>query len=133
MNLKALMKEYLHEEGFKASDEEYGLSFRYRGRNIIFKNEEGDASFLQLLMPGICMIDETNRSQALEVCNKLTWGRKVVKLSVLDDSVWISFEILVDTTPEFDEFVPRALHMLCQARDSFYAEMEKAQQDEDAQ
>lgn len=129
MNLKELMKEYLQEEGFKVTEEEYGLDFRYHGANFVYFNLEGDESFLQVSMPYLYKVDEENRIQALEVCNKLTCDRKVVKIVLIDDEVWINFEVLVDTTPELGDIMPRALNMLSQAREQFYSEMEKALKD----
>lgn len=132
MNLKELMKEYLQEEGFKVKEEDYGIEFRYHGMNFLCADPEGDDTFLQISMPNIYRVDEENRLRALELCNMLTWNRKVVKLAIINDTVWINFEVLVDTTPELGDIVPRALTMISQTFDAFCAGIEK-EDDEVAQ
>ena len=45
--------------------------------------------------------------------NKVNSGMKVVKAyTPVPDAIWISFEIIVDTTPVLADFVPRGIAML---------------------
>lgn len=45
--------------------------------------------------------------------NKVNSGMKVVKAyTPVPDAIWISFEVIVDTTPVLADFVPRGIAML---------------------
>ena len=45
--------------------------------------------------------------------NKVNSGMKVVKTyTPVPDAIWISFEVIVDTTPVLADFVPRGIAML---------------------
>ena len=71
----------------------------------------------------------------MRVMNEVNNSIKVVKLYTMetededgksDNSVWVGFEILADTTPEVKDIVPRALSLLRAARDVFFAKLEEA-------
>ena len=40
MDLKAMMMEYLQNEGFRPEATEYGLDFKCEGKNFVFFNDE---------------------------------------------------------------------------------------------
>ena len=44
----------------------------------------------------------------------------MAKISVLDDSVWAFFEILLDQSPDVKDIIPRALNILMGARQTLY-------------
>jgi len=128
MNIKQLMLDYLQEEGFKAEEQPFGLAFRYQGCTFVFMDNEDDDTFFQIAMFGIYNA-ENDRDRALEACNAVSMGRKVVKCGIdSSNSVNLCFEILIDSSPEVSDIVPRALSMLVQAREAFYYEMEKSEQ-----
>lgn len=45
---------------------------------------------------------------------------KLSKTILPNDTVWISFEIFIDRDPEWNEIIPRALHVLMDTRDEFF-------------
>ena len=64
-------------------------------------------------------------------CNKVNWDFKVVKAVLYDfedehdkgASVWICYEQQLDTEPQLEELIPRAIHSLISATDAFNKEM----------
>ena len=56
-----MMLEYLRKEGFMPVEESFGLAFRYQMKNFLFLNNDEDPSFFQLVMPGICDVNDGNR------------------------------------------------------------------------
>ena len=118
--IKEQIKEYLAEEGFRPQEEDYGFYFRYQMLSFLIHWDEDDELFLKISLPGIFSTDENNRVDALEAVNEVNVGRKVVKALIYDNSVWLTAEQLLDTTPKFEDIVPRTLGMLMQARESFY-------------
>lgn len=121
MNLKEMMKQYLQEEGYCPKDEEYGLAFKCEGRNFLFLYDEDDEQFFRLMMPAIYDVTEENLPAVLAALNKVNSDMKVVKVyTSYGDSVWVGFEVIVDSTPVLDDFVPRGLKMLRAAQMKFY-------------
>ena len=121
MNLKELMLNYLREEGFCPKEEEYGISFKCEGLNLLFFYEEEDDQYFRLMMPGIFDVTEENFPAVLLALNKVNSEMKVVKAyTPVPDSVWVGFEVLVDSTPVLSDFVSRGIQMLRAARMKFY-------------
>ena len=119
MQTKDLMLAYLQDNGFRPEEQEYGLVFRYEGANFLYFNNEDDNAFFQLTMPGIYEINDGNRQAVYAAMNAAYTMAKVVKLVDINGAVWVTFEILVDSTPELGDIVPRALAMLQNGRNEF--------------
>jgi len=121
MNLKELMLNYLREEGFCPKEEEFGIAFKCEGLNFVFFYDEDDDQYFRLMMPGIFDVTEENFPEVLLAMNKVNSDMKVVKLyTPVPDAVWIGFEVLVDSTPVLEDFVPRGINMLRTAQRKFY-------------
>ena len=115
------MLNYLREEGFCPKEEEFGLAFKCEGLNFIFFYDEEDDQYFRLMMPGIFDVTEENFPAVLLAMNKVNSELKVVKAyTPVPDAVWIGFEVIVDTTPVFADFVPRGISMLRAAQRKFY-------------
>jgi hypothetical protein len=112
--------EYLSQEGFRPKEEQFGIYFKNQGLAFLIHWDEEDRSFLRICLPGIFSSDENNRNDVLEVLNKINYERKVVKGILVDDDVWVSTEQLLDSTPNYEDIIPRTLDMLIEARDRFY-------------
>lgn len=131
MNVKELMREYLQEEGYKVKEEDFGLAFRYQGRNIIFYDNSDDETFFCLVMPAIYDATDEEIERVLKACNIVCSERKVIKANLSNENdVWLNFEILIDTTPELSDIVPRALSMLLQGRNYFYQKLEELEKEQ---
>ena len=121
MNLKELMMQYLREEGFCPKENEYGIDFKCEGRLYAFFYDENDDQYFRLMLPNIFDVTDENRDAVLCALNEANNKIKVVKAYMpVPHSVWIGFEILVDSTPMLADLVPRALSMLRGAQQAFY-------------
>ena len=56
----------------------------------------------------------------LEAMNEVNKRMKVAKAYIPRDDVWVAAEIMMDSTPELDDLVPRLLNILLGARKEFY-------------
>jgi hypothetical protein len=123
--IKQDIKDYLISEGLQPKEEKFGFFFRYQMLSFLIHWNEDDALFLRISLPGIFTSDENNRSDVLEAINNVNVERKVVKGLLLDGSVWLAAEQLLDSTPKYDDIIPRTLGMLLQARDCFYESLKQ--------
>ena len=113
--------EFLKTQGFCPEvDEHGGIIFKYQMATFLFINNDEDEEFFQLAMPHIYQVTDDNRDIVLEAANKTNASMKVAKISVLDDSVWAFFEILLDQSPDVKDIIPRALNILMGARQTLY-------------
>ena len=107
-----MMMEYLQKEGYMPKRESYGISFRYQMKNYIFIDNDDDPSFFQLVMPGIYDVNDNNRIKVYRAMDAMNGSVKVAKASTYNDEVWIFAELLIDSTPQLGDIVPRALGIL---------------------
>lgn len=121
--IKEQLGDYLASEGLRAQEKDYGFSFRYEMKNFIIHWDEDDELFLAVIMPCIFEVDENNRNDVLEIANKISNTRKVVKCTLHDEEVWLQAEFLIDSDPGFGDIIPRSLNMLIQAQQLFYQEL----------
>lgn len=113
--------EFLKTQGFCPEvDEHGGIIFKYQMATFLFINNDEDEEFFQLAMPHIYQVTDDNRDIVLEAANKTNTSMKVTKISVLGDSVWAFFEILLDQSPDVKDIIPRALNILMGARQTLY-------------
>ena len=113
--------DFLKTQGFCPEvDEHGGIIFKYQMATFLFINNDEDEEFFQLAMPHIYQVTDDNRDIVLEAANKTNTSMKVAKISVMDDSVWAFFEILLDQSPDVKDIIPRALNILMDARQTVY-------------
>ena len=112
MSTVNMMMEYLQKEGFMPKRESYGISFRYQMKNYIFFDNDDDPSFFQLIMPGVLDVTDANRDRVYRAMDAMNGSVKVAKASTYNDEVWIFAELLIDSTPQLGDIVPRALGIL---------------------
>ena len=124
MKTSELVFEFLQKQGFcPQTDEENGnITFRYQMLSFLFVKNEEDQSFFQLILPAIFDVTEDNYTQVLKAVNEVNLGMKVVKVSVVGNSVWLFLESLLDHTPDISDIMPRALLILQNAQQRFYQE-----------
>lgn len=125
MNLKEMMMDYLREEGFCPKENEYGIEFKCEGRAYVFFYEADDDQYFRLMMPNIFEVTDENREVVLKALNETNSCMKVVKAyTPIPESVWVGFEVLVDSTPVLADFVPRGIKMLRAGQEHFYKALE---------
>ena len=131
MKLKQLVSKYLKSQGMVANKNDLGLNFTYDGWNFLLWNDADDPLFFRLILPGVFDVTDDNFAKAIMACNKVNWDFKVVKAVLYDfedehdkgASVWICYEQQLDTEPQLEELIPRAIHSLISAADAFNKEM----------
>lgn len=116
---------FLRQQGFcpNVDSDNGNIIFKYQMRNFIYVNNDEDEDFFQLVLPGIYDVTEDNREMVLEAINKTNCSVKVSKCNIFGDNVWVFFEILLDTSPEVEDIIPRALQILQGAQNQFYQNM----------
>lgn len=114
--------EFLRSQGFcpEVDSDNGNIVFKYQMLTFLFVNNDEDSDFFQLIMPNIYDVTDDNRDIVLEAVNKTNLSLKVAKAAVLDDSVFLFFEILLDQSPEVKDIIPRALSILQGTRQTFY-------------
>ena len=126
MNLKELMMQFLREEGYCPKDTEFGLDFKCEGRSFVFFYDSDDDQYFRLMMPNIFEVTDENRDAVMYALNETNATVKVVKAyTPIPQSVWVGFEVLVDSTPVLSDLVPRGLTMLRTAQTTFYEAIQK--------
>lgn len=116
-----LMKEFLRSQGFQFEQDDDGdLVFKYQMRTFLYYANDDDQGYFQLAMPAIFDVTEDNREAVLEAANNVTKTVKVAKAIVVNSEVWLMAELLLDTTPVYDDIVPRVLGILMGAQQEFY-------------
>lgn len=114
---------YLQNEGLMPKKDEDGdIVFKYQMKNFIIFDTTDDEQYLQIALPGIYDVTEENLVEVLAACNSVNRGIKVAKVIITGDnkSVWVVYESMLDTTPVYEDIVPRSLEILMAAQKSFY-------------
>ena len=113
--------EFLRTQGFcPEQDENNSIIFKYQMITYIYINNDEDEDFFQLAMPFIYDVTDDNRDITLEAVNQTNASVKVAKASIIDNNVWLFFEIFLDSTPEVKDIIPRGLNCLMATRQTFY-------------
>ena len=123
MDLHQLLLDFLQEEGYRPQvDPDDGeITFKSEGLTYSYFPDENDDQYFRLMLPAIYDVNEDNKYEVLEAIDKTNYDIKVIKLYIVHNrSVWAALEILMDTTPEMGDIVPRAIALLRHARLEFY-------------
>lgn len=123
--LKDEIFDYLKEIGLMPSfDEDEDIAFMYNLLHCYVIFNDDDERFIQIAIPNIYTVDEDNREKALEACNTVANHVKVVKSYIHSHgSVWLVAEFFLDSMPNYESFIPRALRALVGARLLFSKEI----------
>ena len=106
-----LINAWLYEQGYKhETDEDGDVHFRYNGKHLFFTPDD-DETYFRLIMPNVYQL-ENNREKVLEACNTITRDFKVLKAYLVQDRLWLSIELFVDSTPEIGDFFDRCCRIL---------------------
>lgn len=115
------VNEFLKSQGLMPKiDEGNNIVFRYQMKTYVVLDPEEDEQFLRIAMPGIFEVDDNNRADVLQVANNINKMYKIAKCIVLDETVWITTEQLIDSTPNFEDIIPRLLNIIFGAHQDFY-------------
>lgn len=116
MKIIDLVKNYLSQEGYRYDiDSDGDIHFKYQGINLFFTDSGSDNTYFQIIMPNIYDV-EGNRMKVLEATNTVTRDIKVLKAYLVENHLWLSIEMFIDSTPEIGDFFPRCLDLLYAGR-----------------
>ena len=107
MKTKTLVSRYLKSQGVAPKKSELGINFTFEGWNFLFWDDIDDPLFFRLILPGVFDVTDENYE------DKHDSGA----------SVWLCFEQVLESTPQVDDLVPRAVQSLLAAADAFNKEM----------
>ncbi|MCQ2075458.1 MAG: hypothetical protein MJZ20_00260 [Bacteroidaceae bacterium] len=112
MNASDLVENWLKGQGFKSERVGDGdLLFRYQGVHMLCRKDDDDKVFLRLFMPGIYTVNG-DRTRVLEAINTISRDIKAVKAFLVEDKLWVSLEMFIDSTPDIDDFIERCLDIM---------------------
>ncbi len=123
MKTEELVKEYLASEGYRYDiDSDGDIHFKYEGINLYFTVNKDDQSFFRLIMPSIYKL-EGNRTKVLEAISTVNRDFKVLKAFLVEDYLWLSVELFIDSSPELGDFFPRCMGLFKAGREKIAAEI----------
>ena len=113
--------DYLKQQGLVPTEEEFGISFKYQMADFLILSDDDDQQFFRLTMPGIYSCTPENRLETLEAINVTNNDMKVIKASIFGETnVWLFFEQLLDSTPVFNDIIPRGINILLAGQQKFF-------------
>ena len=113
--------DYLKQQGLVPTEEEFGISFKYQMADFLILSDDDDQQFFRLAMPGIYSCTPENRLETLEAINVTNNDMKVIKASIFGETnVWLFFEQLLDSTPVFNDILPRGINILLAGQQKFF-------------
>ena len=93
-----LVENWLKEQGFRCErDGDGDVRFRYQGN--------GD------------------RARVLEAINTISRDIKAIKAFLVEDSLWLSIEMYIDSTPDIEDFIERCLDIMIAGRNRIAKEI----------
>lgn len=133
MTAKDLVVKFLKENNIQPEKTEFGMRFFLENWSFLLWEDPNDPAFFRLMLPGIFDVTDENFAEAILCCNQINMDYKVVKALVYsfdaekkgdeEMNVWISFEQILDKTPEVGDLVPRAVNSMLNAAHDFMQKM----------
>ena len=91
--MKEKILEAFENLGFKLEEVDgMGYGFKYEGLNMLYMYNESDEDFLNVSLPGIMDVDESNGLQICALLERINSTLKYVKAYILGGSVWLFYE-----------------------------------------
>lgn len=133
MTAKDLVVEFLKENKIEPEKTEFGLRFFVESWSFLLWDDPEDPAFFRLTLPGIFDVTDENFAETIITCNQINMDYKVVKAIVYtfdgekkgeeEMNVWVSYEQVLDNTPEVGDLVPRAINSMLSAAHDFVQKM----------
>lgn len=116
MGISELVRDYLSSEGFRHDvDSDGDIHFKFEGMSMFFTQDKNDPQFFRIIVPNLYEL-ENNRVKVLEAINAVARDTKVLKAFLVEDKLWLSVELFLDSTPELEDFFPRCMGLLKEGR-----------------
>ena len=84
--------------------------------------KDNDDRFLRIIMPSIYDVDG-DREKVLEAINTISRDIKAIKAFLVEDSLWLSIEMYIDSTPDIEDFIERCLDIMIAGRNRIAKEI----------
>ncbi|MCQ2974639.1 MAG: hypothetical protein MJ211_07485 [Bacteroidales bacterium] len=119
MRNSRLMYDYLIDCNIQPEVKNGSLIFDYEGEVFLYLNNDEDDSYFEIDLPNLYEVNSFEINKALKIINEINSGFKLVKLIESDGHIHATAQILIDSSPELDDLVPRLVHMLIGAKNEF--------------
>lgn len=126
MDLQQLFFSQLQEEGFVPSFDDRDILFKYEGKLLVIHEYESDQNYMHLSMPNIHTIEsEADLVECLKIADHLNGKFKVAKIYTYFNSIWISAQIFIESSPNLDEILMRSISVCKLAQQEFFGHYHK--------
>ena len=88
----------------------------------MFCCKDNEDRFLRIIMPSIYDVDG-DREKVLEAINTISRDIKAIKAFLVEDSLWLSIEMYIDSTPDIEDFIERCLDIMIAGRNRIAKEI----------
>lgn len=120
------MYDYLCRNEMNPEDVGGDIYFEHEGRKFIFVNDDRDATFFEIDMLYLLSVPTDSADTILRIINNVNCKQKLVKLVLVNGYVNASAEIILDSSPELGDLVPRLIKLLVHAQDAFNSQFAQA-------
>lgn len=97
----------------KIKEENNTISFEYKGLFFLFVTDESDQYYIRLMLPNIATIDALKTGTDIHsVINEYNNKFKVVKVSLWDNSLWLSIEQFLYSKERANDLFARLTNIL---------------------
>ena len=126
--------EYLAEEGYRPQfDNDGDVEFKAEGFYLCCFAQEDDPHYLYVAAPHVWSLssDPDERLRAFEESARLQMLYKGLKVVVLSESVWVSYQGFLADENSFGEVLPRIIDLLITGVRDFHRGMRDSQTDDE--
>jgi len=99
-------------EASNIKEENNTISFEYKGLFFLFVTDESDQYYIRLILPNIANTDNLKEVDIHTVINEYNNKFKVVKVSLWDNSVWLSIEQFIYSKERVNDLFTRVINIL---------------------
>jgi hypothetical protein len=126
MQIQQLIFSKLQAQGFQPSYDEGDIIFKYEGRLMVVHDNAGDHNYMHLSMPSIHSIEsDADLVGCLKIADFLNSTFKLAKFYTYCDNIWISIQLLIDSSSDFNEIFIRSIAVFKVARQTFFEHHQK--------
>ena len=96
------------------------VTFGYNGLNFLFVSEKNDPNYVRIILPNIAMVDSSkDKAQAFEYANEYNQKYKAIKMTVTENSIWLSIEQFLYSHENARELFKRMIGILVAVIEDF--------------
>ena len=112
---------FLYEqELFSKIDDDGDVQFKYDGKTFFLDVNENDPEFFRMVLANIWSIDsEEERTRAYKVVNGINAEKKVGKIYLTNDNVWVAIETFLDEPEDYKAYFDRSLKIMLECVNEF--------------